>query len=150
MDSHRSSLGRRGSRCWDIERSGSGRFIERFIGFGRVAYGRNDFAFNADGFGFCDLLAFNIDGFGLCDLFVFFQFVYVIQPVASVKSGISIQSDAPVKSAPSVPASSWERLSGSQASWPKLPLLARHRDPCRIPFLSALWLPRSGCGLVKD
>ena len=138
MDSHRSSLGRRGSRCWDIERSGSGRFIERFIGFGRVAYGRNDFAFNADGFGFCDLLAFNIDGFGLCDLFVFFQFVYVIQPAASVKS------------APSVPASPWERLSGSQASWPKLPLLARHRDPCRIQFLSALWLPRSGCGLVKD
>ena len=75
MDSHRSSLGRRGSRCWDIERSGSGRFIERFIGFGRVAYGRNDLAFNADGFGFCDLFAFNIDGFGLCDLFVFFQFL---------------------------------------------------------------------------
>ena len=99
MDSHRSSRRRRGNRSGDAERSGSGRFVERFIGFSRVAHGGNDFDFNTNGFDF------NIDGFSFCDLFVFFEFVYVIQPAA------------PVKSAPSVPAFSWKGLSDLRASY---------------------------------
>ena len=152
MDSHRSSRRRRGNRSGDAERAGSGRFVERFIGFGRVAHGGNDFVFNTNGFDFnIDGLGVNTDGFSFCDLFFFFEFVCVIQPAASIKSANSNQSDAPVKSAPSVPASSWKGLSDPQASWPKLPLLRRHRDPCRIPFLSGGPLaPWSGCSLMED